>query len=59
MTKNELYEGSVSTRMRKWYKASEAANIIGVSYHTLRGYVKTGRIGYDTTPGGTHVKTYY
>lgn len=44
--------------MRKWLKASEAAEYLHVSYPTLRKYVDSGMLKHDTTPGGQRVYTY-
>ena len=49
---------------KRWFKAGEAADYLGVSYHTLRGYVARGELEYRTTPGGqkiyaqTHLDTF-
>ena len=40
---------------KRWYKAGEAADYLGVSYHTLRGYVAKGELEYRTTPGGQKI----
>ena len=41
--------------VKRWYKAGEAADYLGVSYHTLRTYVAKGKLDYRTTPGGQKI----
>lgn len=40
---------------RSWLRAGEAADYIHVSYHTLRSYVRQGRITPERTPAGQAV----
>lgn len=42
---------------KRWYKAGEAADYLGVSYYTLRGYLYRGEIEHDNTPGGQVIFT--
>ena len=42
---------------RNWYKASEAADYLRISYLTLRKYSIEGKIEFDTTPAGQRVYT--
>ena len=42
---------------RAWYKASEAADYLRISYQTLRKYTLDGKIEHDSTPAGQRVYT--
>ena len=41
--------------IKRWYKAGEAADYLGVNYYTLRNYVAAGKLEYRTTPGGQKI----
>lgn len=50
------WDGAIRTRpkLRRWFRASEVAKVVGVSTATVIAWAKAGKLSHELTPSGRY-----